>query len=142
MSLTTLLLLLVGTFLTPAFAVYQLAQDYSGDAFWKGFDFFTDPDPTDGHVQFESLEAANSSGIAGFIDSGNASFAIYMGVDTEKLAPEGRAAVRVTSSESFQHALVIADIVHMPGGVCGTWPAFWMVSSPFSNFVSVHNGPC
>ncbi len=123
MSPATFFLLLVSIFLSPTFAAYQLAQDYSGDAFWKGFDFFTDPDPTDGLVAFQSLDAANSSGIAGFINGGNASSAIYMGVDTEKVAPEGRAAVRVTSSESFQHALVVADIVHMPGGVCGTWPA-------------------
>jgi hypothetical protein len=129
MTPTTFLLLLVSMFFQAASAAYQVVQDYSGDAFWQGFDFFTDPDPTDGHVQFQSLESANSSGIAGFIDGGNASFAIYMGVDTEKIAPEGRAAVRVTSSQSFQHGLVIADIVHMPGGVCGTWPAFWMLGS-------------
>ncbi|OCT52629.1 putative glycosidase C21B10.07 [Cladophialophora carrionii] len=133
MVATALLLLLVSVFFQAAFAAYQIVQDYSGDAFWQGFDFFTDPDPTDGLVQFQSLEAANSSGIAGFIDGGNASFAIYMGVDTEKVAPEGRAAVRVTSSQSFQHGLVIADIVHMPGGVCGTWPAFWMVGSDWPN---------
>jgi hypothetical protein len=52
-----------------------------------------------------------------------------MGVDTTKVAPDGRASVRVTSSRSFQHGLIIADIAHMPGGVCGTWPAFWMVGS-------------
>jgi hypothetical protein len=133
MTPTTFLLLLVSMFFQAASAAYQVVQDYSGDAFWQGFDFFTDPDPTDGHVQFQSLESANSSGIAGFIDGGNASFAIYMGVDTEKVAPEGRAAVRVTSSQSFQHGLVIADIVHMPGGVCGTWPAFWMLGSDWPN---------
>ena len=126
---TTFLLLLVSTLLRTSFAAYQLIEDYSGDAFWQGFDFFTDSDPTDGLVQFQSLEAANSTGIAGFIDGGNSSFAIFMGVDTENVAPEGRAAVRVTSSKTFQHALVIADIVHMPGGVCGTWPAYWMVGA-------------
>ena len=136
MVTTFSLLLLASIFLQTTFAAYQLIQDYSGDAFWQGFDFFTDPDPTDGLVQFQSLEAANASGIAGFIDSGNASYAIYMGVDTEKIAPEGRAAVRVSSSESFQHALVIADIVHMPGGVCGVWPAFWVSVSQSASFVA------
>ncbi|KIW21780.1 uncharacterized protein PV07_12792, partial [Cladophialophora immunda] len=117
----------------PALAVYQLIQDYSSDAFWQGFDFFTDPDPTDALVQFQSLEQANATGIAGFIEGGNASFAIYMGVDTENVAPQGRASVGVSSSQSFQHALVIADIVHMPGGVCGSWPAFWMVGANWPN---------
>ncbi|EXJ93458.1 endo-1,3(4)-beta-glucanase [Capronia coronata CBS 617.96] len=124
-----LLLLLAGLFFQTTFAAYQLQQDYSGDAFWQGFDFFTDADPTDGLVQFKSLEEANSTGLAGFIEGENASFAIYMGVDTEEVAPQGRASVRVSSTQTFQHALVIADIVHMPGGVCGTWPAFWMVGT-------------
>ncbi|KIW79960.1 hypothetical protein Z517_06575 [Fonsecaea pedrosoi CBS 271.37] len=135
MARVSLVMLLVSIVLKPTLAVYQLVQDYSGDAFWQGFDFFTDPDPTDGLVQFQSLEQANSTGIAGFIEGGNASFAIYMGVDTENVAPQGRASVRVSSTQSFQHALVIADIVHMPGGVCGTWPAFWMLGADWP-----HNG--
>ena len=109
----TLFLLLASLFVHYSFAAYQLVQDYSGDAFWQGFDFFTDSDPTGGLVQFQSLEDANATGLAGFIEGGNASFAIYMGVDTEKVAPEGRASVRVASAQTFQHALVIADIVHM-----------------------------
>jgi hypothetical protein len=129
MRQSTVLLLLASTLFPATFATYELVQDYSGDAFWQGFDFFTDADPTDGLVQFQSLEEANSTGLAGFIDGGNSSFAIYMGVDTEQIAPQGRASVRVTSNKTFQHALVIADIVHMPGGVCGTWPAFWMVGA-------------
>ncbi|KAL6251593.1 hypothetical protein RBB50_001803 [Rhinocladiella similis] len=125
--------LLVGIFLTPTRATYQLVHDYSGDAFWTGFDFFTDRDPTDGLVQFQSLESANATGLAGFIETGNSSMAIFMGVDTEQVAPEGRASVRVSSNETFQHALVIADISHMPGGVCGVWPAFWMLGSDWPN---------
>lgn len=126
-------LLLVSIFSRTTLATYQLLQDYSGDAFWQGFDFFTGADPTEGLVQYKSLEEANSTSLAGFIDGGNSSFAIYMGVDTEKVAPEGRASVRVSSTQTFQHALVIADIVHMPGGVCGTWPAFWMLGADWPN---------
>ncbi|EHY55154.1 hypothetical protein HRR83_005595 [Exophiala dermatitidis] len=122
-------LLLASVHCQLTFAAYQLVQDYSGDAFYKGFDFFTDADPTDGLVQFKSLEEANSTGLAGFIDAGNSSFAIFMGVDTKEVAPQGRASVRVASTQTFQHALVIADISHMPGGVCGSWPAFWMVGA-------------
>ena len=108
-------------------AEYRLLQDYSGDAFYQSFEFFTDADPTDGHVVFQSMEAANNSGIAGFLVSDNADRAVYLGVDSTDTAPNGRGAVRVTSTESFNHGLVIADILHMPGGICGTWPAFWMV---------------
>ncbi len=70
---------------------------------------------------------ANDTGLAGFTTGGDATNAIYMGVDATAIAPDGRGAVRVSSKQSFQHALVIADIVHMPGGICGTWPAFWML---------------
>ncbi len=130
---TTNVLVLFSIFFEIASAAYQLVEDYSGDAFWQGFDFFTDPDPTDGLVQFRSLEEANGTGLAGFVEGGNSSYAIYMGVDYEAIAPEGRGSVRVVSNQTFQHALVIADIVHMPGGICGTWPAFWMVGADWPN---------
>lgn len=114
-------------------AAYVLADDYSGDAFFQSFDFFTDADPTNGHVKYQSMENANATGLVGFMDGGNATKAIYMGVDTSKEASEGRDSVRVSSKKSYQHALVIADIVHMPGSVCGTWPAFWMVGDNWPN---------
>lgn len=126
-------LLPVGALLHTTSAAYTLIQDYSGEAFFQGFDFFTDPDPTDGHVQFQAIEAANATGLVGFMQEGNATKAIYMGVDSTSAAPGGRGAVRVSSTKSFQHALVIADIVHMPGGICGTWPAFWMVGANWPN---------
>lgn len=121
------LILLLASLAMNVAARYQLAQDYSGLNFYRGFDFFTDPDPTQGHVQYKSMAYANATGIAGFLNGGNATNAIYMAVDTAEVAPQGRASVRVTSKQSFDRFLMIADIVHMPGGICGTWPAFWTV---------------
>lgn len=115
-----------------ASARYQLVQDYSGENFFQEFDFFTDPDPTQGHVVYKDMVSANATGLAGLIDGGNATNAVYMGVDTMEVAPDGRGSVRVTSKQSYQHFLMIADIVHMPGGVCGTWPAFWTVGKDVS----------
>lgn len=126
-------LLLVSLFISSSAASYRLVQDYSGDKFFQGFDFFTDPDPTDGHVQFVPLQTANDTSLAGFMEGGNATTAIFMGVDSTEIAPKGRAAIRVASNQTFQHALVIADIVHMPGGICGTWPAFWMLGADWPN---------
>jgi hypothetical protein len=114
----TFLLLLLASILSQTFATYTLVQDYSGDAFYQNFEFFTDPDPTDGHVQYQSLEAANSTGLAGFVQGDNATKAIFMSVDSTAVAPDGRGSVRVSSKQSFNHALVIADIAHMPGGIC------------------------
>jgi len=36
--------------------------------------------------------------------------------------------------KAYNHGLVIADIAHMPGGICGTWPAFWMVPAGPNNW--------
>ena len=134
-TLMTSKLLLVSVyllFLHKAQAAYVLADDYSGETFFNLFDFFTDPDPTNGHVQFQSMSQANATGLAGFMDGGNATKAVYMGVDTTSEAPKGRGALRVQSKKTYQHALVIADIVHMPA-VCGTWPAFWMTGQDWPN---------
>lgn len=98
---------------------YVLVDDYSGAAFFRSFEFFTDADPTNGHVKFKSMVEANATGLAGLMDGGNATKAVFMGVDTKSEAPDGRGSVRVSSTKSYQHALVVADIVHMPGGVCG-----------------------
>lgn len=122
-------LLLASIFFTSSIATYTLAQDYTGANFFNGFDFFTGADPTSGHVQFVNMHTANSTGIAGIMSGGSANNAVYLGVDSTTVAPQGRGAIRVTSSKSFQHALVIADIAHMPGGICGTWPAMWMLGA-------------
>jgi hypothetical protein len=49
---------------------------------------------------------------------------VYMGVDSANVASgSGRASVRVASKKTYNHGLIILDLVHMPGGICGTWPA-------------------
>jgi len=116
-------------------SAYVLADDYSGEAFFHSFEFFTDKDPTNGHVIYETLEKANATSLAGFMDGGNATKAIYMGVDTTSEAPDGRGSVRVSSAKSYQHALVVADIVHMPS-VCGM--STTSISIPASNLDQAH----
>lgn len=114
--LSTNVILLLASIIPQALATYNLVQDYTGDAFYQNFQFFSNPDPTEGHVQYQTLEAANTTGLAGFMTSGGSNKAIFMSVDSEAVAPDGRGSVRVESKQSFNHALVIADIVHMPGG--------------------------
>jgi len=121
------MLLLASTLLPMVLATYTLTQNYTGANFYSGFDFFTNPDPTDGHVQFLSMTDANDTQIAGLINGGNATMAVFLGVDSQNNAPNGRSSVRVSSTQAFHHGLFITDIAHMPGGICGTWPAFWMV---------------
>lgn len=50
-----------------------------------------------------------------------------MGVDHQnKASGRGRDSVRLTSKASYTHGLVIIDLAHMPGSVCGSWPALYV----------------
>lgn len=50
----------------------------------------------------------------------------YIGVDHTSVlttSGAGRESVRISSKKTFTHGLFLADIAHMPGSICGTWPA-------------------
>ncbi|TWU76808.1 hypothetical protein ED733_005579 [Metarhizium rileyi] len=104
-------------------ANYQLDTTYDTTNFFNDFNFFTGKDPTKGFVEYVDGQTANKEGLAKSSPGG-----IFMGVDHQtKNPPNGRKSVRVTSKKSFTHGLFVADIAHMPGNICGTWPAFWML---------------
>ncbi|KAI9734054.1 MAG: hypothetical protein M1818_006992 [Claussenomyces sp. TS43310] len=54
-----------------------------------------------------------------------------MGIDNKTvltgISTRGRASVRLESKKQYTTGLFIADIQHMPGNICGSWPAFWTV---------------
>ncbi|KAH7108901.1 concanavalin A-like lectin/glucanase domain-containing protein [Dactylonectria macrodidyma] len=101
---------------------YTLNSTYDATNFFTSFHFFTEEDPTHGFVEYVDFQTANGEGLVGYRDG-----AIYMGVDTTTVNPgNGRKSVRVTSQASFTHGLFIADIAHMPGSICGVWPAMWL----------------
>ncbi|GFF68861.1 hypothetical protein CNMCM6936_006166 [Aspergillus lentulus] len=104
-------------------AAYVLEDDYgTSTSFFDKFSFFTAPDPTGGFVSYVDRNTAQNAGLIA------ANGAVYMGVDhTNVASSSGRQSVRITSTKSYTHGLVILDLAHMPGGICGTWPAFWMV---------------
>ena len=125
--------LLLASICAPvAQATYNLQTDYTGEKFFSGFEFFTGTDPTDGTVTFLDENTANATGLAGFIDAGNGTMAVYMAADTTSSNGPGRESVRVSSNETFQHGLFIIDILHIPTG-CGTWPSFWMLGANWPN---------
>lgn len=132
--LSTTLFLLAGL-VNLSIAGYTLEDDYEPSAFFSMFNFFTVSlilptiallltvskagDPTHGYVSYVDQGTAQSGGL---INTNNG--AVYIGVDHTNVASgSGRSSVRITSSKSYNHGLIIADIAHMPGGVCGTWPA-------------------
>ncbi|EXJ56597.1 endo-1,3(4)-beta-glucanase [Cladophialophora yegresii CBS 114405] len=143
----------LGLLVSSSTAGYVLQDDYSADQFFSMFDFFTDPDPTGGYVQYVDQNTAQQGGL---INNNNG--AIYMGVEHANVASgSGRQSVRLTSKKSYTHGLIVLDLAHMPGGICGTWPAFWTVgpnwptageidiiegvNSQLANSMALHTGP-
>lgn len=49
--------------------------------------------------------------------------------DTTKVwkRARGRDSVRISSKQTYDDALFVLDLEHMPEG-CATWPAFWTVT--------------
>lgn len=108
-------------------AAYTIEDTFDASNFFNEFEFFTAADPTNGFVSYTSAATANTTGLAGYLDG-----AVFLGVDHTTVNPtgSGRASTRVSSNKTYNHGLFIADIAHMPGGICGVWPAFWLVGGP------------
>ena len=113
------------TFLRVSIAGYVLTDTYERDNFFDAFTPFTESDPTAGFVQFVGYAAAMENKMIGAV--GNYGNATYMGVDYNSTTDTGRQSVRITSKKAYNQGLFLADIAHMPGGICGVWPAFWLV---------------
>ncbi|KAJ6446318.1 endo-1,3(4)-beta-glucanase [Purpureocillium lavendulum] len=119
---TGVLLASVGA--TLAKTSYNLQVSYDKTNFFESFDFLNGEDPTHGFVDYVDQATAQQAGLIGV---GQSNGSIYMGVDhTTVNPPNGRQSVRITSKDSFTRGLFIADIAHMPGSICGVWPAYWM----------------
>lgn len=113
------------TLLRVSIAGYVLADTYERDNFFDAFTPFTESDPTSGFVQYVDYAAAMENKMIGAV--GNYGNATYMGVDYNSTSETGRQSVRITSKKAYNKGLFLADIAHMPGGICGVWPAFWLV---------------
>lgn len=125
--------LTISSFITSITALtgYQLEESYSGNNFFDAFDFFTAADPTHGFVTYVSESDASQQGLISVRSDG-----VYMGVDSKKIlnpTGPGRNSVRIESKKSWTHGLFIADLSHMPGGACGSWPA-----SKLMNLVAIN----
>lgn len=105
---------------------YAINATFTSKNFFDEFSFFNAPDPTNGHVTYQSRPAASEQALAGMLPS-LPHEPIYLGVEHKAVAPNGRASVRVQSKQTWKKGLFILDIVHMPTG-CGTWPAAWLVA--------------
>lgn len=122
------------TLLRVSIAGYSLTDTYERDNFFDAFTPFTEADPTAGFVQYVDYAAAMQNKMIGAV--GNYGNATYMGVDYNSTSDTGRQSVRITSKKSYNKGLFVADIAHMPGGICGVWPAFWLVGPNCKYFPS------
>ncbi|KAF2121932.1 concanavalin A-like lectin/glucanase domain-containing protein, partial [Lophiotrema nucula] len=99
---------------------YSLTTDLSYKNFFANFDLFSGLDPTEGFVSYQPLASAVNSSLVGYLGQN-----VFLGVDYQNKDPAGRMSVRAESNKTFGQGLLIADLAHMPGSICGSWPAFW-----------------
>lgn len=118
MILLLSLLCLSCIYIAIANAQYTLEKDFFASDFFDSFDFFSGADPTHGFVEYNGRDDSLISS-----SSSNA----QMRVSTQQSTPNGRPSIRISSVDSYKTGLIILDLDHMPGGICGTWPAFWTV---------------
>ncbi|OSS54903.1 hypothetical protein B5807_00978 [Epicoccum nigrum] len=124
---TSTFLLAAASLFDLSIAGYALEDDYMTD-FYGGFEFFTDPDPTNGFVKYVDEATARQTNLINASTTGSAEW----GVDSTNETPNGRPSLRLVSKKKYNSGLVVLDVEHMPTG-CGTWPAFWMVGPNWPN---------
>jgi hypothetical protein len=110
---------------------YTLVADYSGDNFYGGFVSFIGQDPTNGKVEYVSMDLAAEKGYLAYNhhEESNQTRA-RIGVDSvEDATASGRKSVRLTSRKTFSAGtLLVADVNHIPVGP-GLWPAMWLLGT-------------
>lgn len=95
-------------------------QDFLSTSKWT---YFTDKDPTNGLVTYQSAPAAQSMNLTGVQND-----EFYLRVDTTKQQLAGRPSVRITSVKDYSDGVYVLDASHMPVG-CSVWPAWWTLTA-------------
>ncbi|GAA5896069.1 hypothetical protein JCM8208_007517 [Rhodotorula glutinis] len=105
--------------------VPTLVRSYEGSTFFDAWDYFAEPDPTHGMVDYLSRSAAVAQSLTHVTSSGTAILQIDR---TTALAPgEYRSSVRISSRDTYDAgSFVVLDLEHAPHGP-SVWPAFWMI---------------
>jgi len=123
-------LLLAHTLFFPSFGIagYVLQDDYNPTTFFDMFNAYTGTDPTHGFVKFVDIPTGKSSGL--MTSSGKS---VKLAADSTNVTPGGRPSIRLESKATYSSGLIVADIAHMPGSICGAWPAFWTLGPNWPN---------
>lgn len=81
---------------------WTLTETYGPNDFFDGFTWFTDTDPTEGLVLYQSMADAKSDNI-----SVVANDQFVMAVDTTEVALEGRKSVRISSNTNYADGIYV-----------------------------------
>ncbi|KAG8793925.1 hypothetical protein FRC12_001149 [Ceratobasidium sp. 428] len=108
---------------TPS-STWKIQTAIAGADFFDAWTFFSFPDPTNGTVDYQTLEGSQAANLTEVNSAGNA----VLRVDITPQVTGNRKSVRLNSNLMINGGLVILDAVHMPYG-CGTWPAFWTTNN-------------
>ncbi|KAF7191954.1 Endo-1,3(4)-beta-glucanase [Pseudocercospora fuligena] len=132
MSLLSALTVTFALCLSNALARYVLQDDYfevdEHGAFFDKFRFWEDEDPTKGFVLYKNYGDCLEAGLIS-----NTTVNVIMRADSHNIAPFGRSSVRIESKKTYDHGLLVIDLDHMPGSICGVWPAFWSYGPSWPN---------
>lgn len=76
--------------------------------------------------RYVDRDTAHNKGYISY-DGGDAVFGVdYKSkLDSANGGDIGRESVRLEGKKEYNKGLFVLDVKHMPGGICGTWPAFW-----------------
>ncbi|KAJ4313860.1 hypothetical protein N0V94_006726 [Neodidymelliopsis sp. IMI 364377] len=104
---------------------YAVQDVYAGSSFFDAFNFVTE-EKTNGFVNYVDRTRAESQGYIS-VEHGDAIFGVdYTSkLDSSAGKDTGRESVRLEGKKEYNKGLFVLDLKHMPGGICGTWPAFW-----------------
>ncbi|KAJ9480240.1 Glycoside hydrolase [Pseudozyma hubeiensis] len=114
---------------TASAATWTQSAVVKGNDFFNDFEWFTDKDPTNGLVNYQSQSNARAQNLS-FVDADDH---FVMAVSTVPTALEGRNSVRITSKQSYSDGVYVLNVTHVPLG-CATWPAFWTVTENINSW--------
>lgn len=83
-------------------ATWSLSDTVTGDGYFDKFDFFTDKDPTNGLVTYQSEDAARNMNLT--YTSGED---FVLRVDTTPVQTEGRPSVRLQSKANYGDSVIV-----------------------------------
>ena len=82
---------------------WGLSTTYKANDFYSGFDWYTDPDPTHGLVDYQDQASARAANLS-YVKNNQ----FVLAVDTTPTAPQtGRRSVRITSKANFSDGVYV-----------------------------------